>query len=60
MKGVRSKKDVTGVSDFNSWAAFETEAAIIWKNACHYNEDGSEINELAKQMEVRDILETTS
>jgi hypothetical protein len=52
VKGARSKNDMTGISDFNSWATFEDEAAKIWKNAYHYNEDGSEIYELASQMEV--------
>lgn len=56
MKGIRSKKDITGMSDFNSWASFEEEAAITWKNACHYNEDGSEIYEQAKQMEASDYV----
>ena len=40
-------------SEFKSWAAFEEETSTIWKNAWHYNEDGSEISNLAKDLEVR-------
>jgi hypothetical protein len=41
------------VSDFKSWQEFEEEAEHIWNNAWHYNEDGSEISNLAKDLQVR-------
>jgi Bromodomain len=40
-------------SEFKFWAAFEEETSTIWKNAWHYNEDGSDISNLAKDLEVR-------
>ena len=46
------KSEPTGISRFGHWDDFEREASIIWANACHYNEDGSEIFELAKELEV--------
>jgi hypothetical protein len=51
VKGIHGKAS-TGVSDFKTWAAFEEDASLIWKNAYHYNEDGSEIFVLAKELEV--------
>ncbi|RFU28365.1 hypothetical protein B7463_g7962, partial [Scytalidium lignicola] len=53
VKGIHGRADATGVSDFKTWAAFEEEAGYIWKNAWHYNEDGSEISNLAKELEAR-------
>ncbi|PQE22754.1 bromodomain containing protein [Rutstroemia sp. NJR-2017a BVV2] len=50
VKGIHGKAS-TGVSDFKTWAAFEEDASLIWKNAFHYNEDGSEIFVLAKELE---------
>ncbi|ESZ99018.1 hypothetical protein SBOR_0552 [Sclerotinia borealis F-4128] len=50
VKGTHGKSS-TGVSDFKSWAALEEDASLIWKNAYHYNEDGSEIFVLAKDLE---------
>ncbi|TAQ87495.1 hypothetical protein B7494_g4197 [Chlorociboria aeruginascens] len=47
----RVKGDGTGISDFKTWASFEEESSYIWKNAWLYNEDGSEISELAKDLE---------
>lgn len=40
-----------GVSPFRSWKAYEDEISLVWKNAFHYNEDGSEIHNLAKQLQ---------
>ncbi|KAB8305050.1 hypothetical protein EYC80_004353 [Monilinia laxa] len=51
VKGTYGGKNATGVSDFKSWAALEEDASLIWKNAYHYNEDGSEIFVLAKDLE---------
>lgn len=52
IRGSHNKSEVVGVSDFKSWDAFEEEASCIWKNAKHYNEDGSAISSLATNLEV--------
>lgn len=53
VRGNHGRNGLTGVSDFKSWNAFEEEVKYIWRNAWHYNEDGSEISLLAKELEVR-------
>ena len=52
IRGIQGRSAATGISDFKSWAAFEDDASFIWKNAYHYNEDGSDIFLLAKELEV--------
>jgi hypothetical protein len=52
VKGILGKSTTAGVSDLKNWASFEEEAGFIWKNAYHYNEDGSDIFVLAKELEV--------
>ena len=56
VRGIRGREKPTGVSLFKSWQAFEDEASIIWKNARLYNEDGSEIFQLATDFEVPNPL----
>jgi hypothetical protein len=56
VKGIRGKAAATGVSDFKNWAAFEEEASLIWRNAYHYNEDGSDIFVLARELQVNRFL----
>ena len=51
VNGVQSKNG-TGVTEFKSWAAVEEKASLLWRNACYYNEEGSDIYELAKELEV--------
>ncbi|KAL9121014.1 MAG: hypothetical protein Q9187_002428 [Circinaria calcarea] len=51
VRGVKGRDKPTGVSFFKSWQAFEDEISYIWKNARQYNEDGSEIFELANEFE---------
>ncbi|KAK8132779.1 Bromodomain-containing protein [Apiospora kogelbergensis] len=51
VRGQHGRTQATGVSDFKSWAAFEDQASLIWKNAYHYNEDGSEIFVMAQELE---------
>ncbi|KZF26130.1 Bromodomain-domain-containing protein [Xylona heveae TC161] len=51
VKGVRGKKDITGVTEFKTWHAFEDEVSFLWRNAREYNEDGSEISNLAGELE---------
>lgn len=52
VQGVKGRDKPTGVSNFKSWATFEEETSCIWKNAYHYNEDGSDISEAARVLEV--------
>ncbi|KAK8064920.1 hypothetical protein PG994_007558 [Apiospora phragmitis] len=51
VRGQHGRNQATGISDFKSWAAFEDQASLIWKNAYHYNEDGSEIFVMAQELE---------
>ncbi|KAL8992226.1 MAG: hypothetical protein Q9169_007270 [Polycauliona sp. 2 TL-2023] len=51
VQGVRGRDKPTGNSNFKSWATFEEETSCIWKNAYHYNEDGSNIFEAARLLE---------
>ncbi|KAL0935236.1 bromodomain containing protein [Colletotrichum truncatum] len=50
VKGVRGRNEATGTSEFKNWGAFEETASLLWKNACFYNEEGSEIYELAQEL----------
>ena len=52
VRGIKGRDKPTGVSLFKSWQAFEEEIGQIWDNAREYNEDGSEIFELANTFEV--------
>ncbi|KAL8707436.1 MAG: hypothetical protein Q9220_007524 [cf. Caloplaca sp. 1 TL-2023] len=49
--GIRGREKPTGVSYFKSWATFAEETSCVWKNAYHYNEDGSDISEAARILE---------
>ncbi|KAH8744903.1 hypothetical protein F5883DRAFT_439487, partial [Diaporthe sp. PMI_573] len=50
IKGMVGRAGATGVSEFKSWAALEEKASLLWNNAFYYNEEGSEIFELAKEL----------
>lgn len=52
IKGMVGRAGATGVSEFKSWAALEEKASLLWSNAFYYNEEGSEIFELAKELKV--------
>lgn len=52
VRGQRGRGGASGVSDFKSWSQFEDQTSLLWKNAYHYNEDGSEISVLAKELEI--------
>ena len=52
-RGQHGRAPPTGKSDFNTWDAFEEEVSFIWRNAREYNEDGSEMYNLATDFEVR-------
>lgn len=49
--GVQGRGDPTGTSDFKNWNAFEERAKLLWSNAYFYNEEGSEIHDLAQELE---------
>lgn len=51
-RGQHGRDAPTGITDFKTWDAFEDEASLIWKNAQEYNEDGSEMFELAGKFKV--------
>lgn len=53
VKGIHGRNDVSGVSDFKNWSAFEEKSKLLWTNAYYYNEEGSEIYSLAQELEVR-------
>lgn len=55
VRGQHGRGAATGVSDFKSWSQFEDQASLLWKNAYHYNEDGSDISELAAELEVSEL-----
>ncbi len=50
--GVQGRGEGSGMTEFRSWAAFEEKARLLWTNAYKYNEDGSDIFELARELEV--------
>ncbi|KAH8682427.1 Bromodomain-containing protein [Xylariales sp. PMI_506] len=52
IRGQHGRNEPTGISDFKTWSQFEDQASLLWKNAYHYNEDGSEIYLLAQDLEV--------
>ncbi|KAF2969927.1 hypothetical protein GQX73_g3615 [Xylaria multiplex] len=51
VRGQHGRGEATYISDFKGWAAFEDQASLIWKNAYHYNEDGSDIFTMAQELE---------
>lgn len=52
INGEHGRNERTGITDYKSWDAFEEDVSFIWRNARDYNEDGSEMFELAGQFEV--------
>ncbi|CAK7268709.1 hypothetical protein SEPCBS119000_003199 [Sporothrix epigloea] len=56
VKGIRSRTDRSGVTEFKSWAAFEDKASLLWENAYYYNEDGSVIVDMAKELEAKKMF----
>lgn len=41
------------MSHFKNWTAMEEKASLLWSNAFYYNEEGSEIYDLAQELKVR-------
>ena len=62
VKGIFGRhQESTGISEFKTWAQFEEKAKLLWTNAYYYNEEGSEIYELAQELEVcvqRDAMQS--
>lgn len=52
IQGMQGRGGATGVSLYKSWAAMEHEANLLWTNAQYYNEEGSDIYELAGELRV--------
>lgn len=52
IKGMHGRGGATGVSHFKSWVALEEKSSLLWNNAFYYNEEGSEIYELAQELKV--------
>lgn len=52
VRGIKGREPPTGTTFLKSWQAFEEEVGYIWQNARTYNEDGSDISELAGELEV--------
>jgi hypothetical protein len=53
VNGIVGRTEHSGQSLYRSWDAFENEIDYIWQNARTYNEDGSDICNMAKLLEVR-------
>ena len=51
VRGVQGRDDPTGISMFKGWSHYEDHVSLIWRNAHQYNEDGSEISNLADTLE---------
>ncbi|KIW04097.1 hypothetical protein, variant [Verruconis gallopava] len=51
VRGKHGKEPATGKSDFQTWDALEEELSYIWKNCREYNEDGSDMYNLAGEFE---------
>ena len=52
VRGIQGREKPTDVTFLKSWAAFEEATSHIWENARIFNEDGSDISELAGRLEV--------
>lgn len=50
VRGIKGRNEPTGISDFKTWATFYDEVSLIWKNAWHYNEDGSDVSIQAHEL----------
>ena len=56
VRGIKGREKPTGVTFFSTWQDFEDEMSFIWNNARLYNEDESEVSQLAAELEVMDGL----
>ena len=53
VRGIQGRALPTWITEFKSWDAFEEETSYIWSNAKTYNEDGSDMYNLAVDLEVK-------
>lgn len=53
VKGIHGRQTPTGVSEFKGWAAFEERTSLLWSNAQFFNEENSDIYNLATELKVR-------
>ncbi|KAJ5092228.1 hypothetical protein NUU61_007098 [Penicillium alfredii] len=51
VRGTDSRKNSSKTTAYPTWQSFEEEVSYIWRNAREYNEDGSEISNLAGILE---------
>ncbi|KAK2741046.1 hypothetical protein FQN57_005783 [Myotisia sp. PD_48] len=51
VRGTNKRKVADRTPPFKTWAAFEEEVSYLWKNARTFNEDQSEIVEIAGELE---------
>jgi hypothetical protein len=56
VRGHHGRNAPTWKTDFHTWDALEEEMSYIWDNCRTYNEDGSDMFNLAGDLEVRVIL----
>jgi hypothetical protein len=56
VRGQHGRNPPTWITDFHTWDAFEEEMSYIWDNCRTYNEDGSDMFNLAEDLEVRFTL----
>ena len=52
VRGVKGREKPTGTTLLSTWQDFEDEMSFIWNNARLYNEDDSEISQLAGELQV--------
>jgi hypothetical protein len=53
VRGVVGRDQPTGHTLFKSWDSLVNAMILIWNNARIYNEDGSDIYNLSRELEVR-------
>ncbi|KAF2013455.1 Bromodomain-containing protein [Aaosphaeria arxii CBS 175.79] len=51
VQGVVGRGPPTGTTSYKTWSALESDVALVWENAKEYNEDGSDIYNLALEFE---------
>lgn len=51
-RGQHGRGAATMMTDYKNWDAFEEDVSYIWRNAREYNEDGSDMFNLAGEFEV--------
>lgn len=52
VRGISTRGPATGISEYKSWDEMLHDMTFIWENAWTYNEDGSDISQLAHDLKV--------